>query len=62
MAIKPITGMLRRGLVLDLSIAGGLGTAFGYLWWYGFHIPRVRKRDQFYAKLEDQRARDAGVR
>ena len=27
--------MLRRGLVLDLSIAGGLGTTFGYLWWYG---------------------------
>lgn len=23
--------MLRRGLVLDLSIAGGLGTTFGYL-------------------------------
>lgn len=74
--------MLRRGLVLDLAIAGGtqraqqpsypgwcdfksshiigLGTTFGYLWWYGFHLPRVRARDQFYAKLEDQRAREAG--
>lgn len=39
----------------------GLGTAFGYLWWYGFHIPRVRKRDQFYAKLEEQRASEAGI-
>lgn len=82
--------MLRRGLVLDLAIAGGtqlplsitiyalyvaelksgvihdtnssqgLGTTFGYLWWYGFHLPRVRRRDQFYAKLEDERAREAG--
>lgn len=71
--------MLRRGLVLDLSIAGGLGTTFGYLceldrsmketenWrrikgWYGFHMPRVRARDEFYAKLEDQRAKDAGLK
>ncbi|PGH14971.1 hypothetical protein AJ80_05734 [Polytolypa hystricis UAMH7299] len=35
MAIKPITGMLRRGLVLDLSVAFGLGATSGYLWWYG---------------------------
>merc|ERR1712072_1322946 len=33
--VKPITGMLRRGLVLDLSVAFGLGTASGYFWWYG---------------------------
>ncbi|CAK3757797.1 cytochrome-c oxidase, subunit VIIa [Lecanosticta acicola] len=54
--VKPITGMLRRGLVLDLSVAFGLGTASGYFWWYGFHVPSVRRRDLFYAKLEDQRA------
>ena len=30
--------MLKRGLVLDLSIALGLGTSFGYLWWYGTSI------------------------
>jgi len=29
--------------------------------WYGYHIPRVRARDTFYAKLEDQRAKDAGL-
>ena len=27
--------MLRRGLVLDLSVALGLGTAMGYFYWYG---------------------------
>ncbi|KAL1982927.1 hypothetical protein VTN96DRAFT_779 [Rasamsonia emersonii] len=56
-ALPPITGMLRRGLVLDLSTAIGLGTAFGYLWWYGFHLPRVRARDNFYSRLENERAR-----
>ncbi|RKF62809.1 Cytochrome c oxidase subunit 7A [Erysiphe neolycopersici] len=59
MAIKPITGMLRRGLVLDLSIAFGLGTSFGYLFWYGVHIPKVRKRDLYYSKLEEERATNA---
>ncbi|KAH9833944.1 cytochrome-c oxidase, subunit VIIa [Teratosphaeria destructans] len=79
--VKPITGMLRRGLVLDLSVAfgtiaytspsprgtiggfgidmkdrKGLGTSVGYFWWYGYHVPAVRRRDLFYAKLEDQRA------
>ncbi|KAJ5930179.1 hypothetical protein N7466_005672 [Penicillium verhagenii] len=108
-AIAPITGMLRRGLVLDLSVAfenelgstwrdqrilakptsayrmrhilesgierpvegirawkkrltnqhsppTGFGTTFGYLWWYGFHLPRVRERDVYYARLEADRA------
>ncbi|KAG8625002.1 hypothetical protein KVT40_006753 [Elsinoe batatas] len=58
--VKPITGMLRRGLVLDLSVAFGLGTSAGYLWWYGFHVPSVRRRDIFYAKLEDRRAEELG--
>ncbi|CAI7591171.1 hypothetical protein N7533_001169 [Penicillium manginii] len=48
--------MLRRNLVLDLSTAFGFGTTFGYLWWYGFHLPRVRERDTYYARLEQERA------
>ncbi|KAI4748012.1 hypothetical protein E4T50_01720 [Aureobasidium sp. EXF-12298] len=36
--------MLRRGLVLDLSVAFGLGTASGYLWWYAsIRFPRPRR-------------------
>ncbi|RMZ85461.1 hypothetical protein DV737_g863, partial [Chaetothyriales sp. CBS 132003] len=54
--------ILRRRLVLDLSIAGGLGTTFGYLWWYGYHLPRVRARDNYYIKIEDERARAAGFK
>ncbi|EEH16991.1 hypothetical protein PABG_07078 [Paracoccidioides brasiliensis Pb03] len=55
-AIKPITGMLRRGLVLHLSTAFGLGTTFAYLFWYGYHLPRVRARDRLYARIESERA------
>lgn len=51
--------MLRRKLVLDISSALGLGVTFGYLWWYGVHLPRVRQRDTFYAKLEDERAKNS---
>ncbi|KAF2099677.1 cytochrome-c oxidase, subunit VIIa [Rhizodiscina lignyota] len=60
MPIKPITGMLRRHLVVDLAVAFGLGTSAGYLWWYGYHVPNVRHRDAYYAKLEDERAAAAG--
>ncbi|KAL4915833.1 hypothetical protein BDW62DRAFT_203286 [Aspergillus aurantiobrunneus] len=100
-AVAPITGMLRRNLVLDLSTAFGkslptryhrsaharnstqareksrirvldagipeletitqapslgFGTTFGYLWWYGYHLPRVRARDNYYNRLEQERA------
>ena len=32
----------------------------GYFWWYGFHVPYVRRRDIFYSRLEDQRAEALG--
>ncbi|CCX07035.1 hypothetical protein FPQ18DRAFT_353333 [Pyronema domesticum] len=53
--IAPIVGKLRRGLVLDLSVATGLGLGFGCWWWYGYHVPAVRHRDAFYAKVEQAR-------
>ncbi|KXX81415.1 Cytochrome c oxidase subunit 7A [Madurella mycetomatis] len=56
MAIAPITGMLRRGLITDLGIALGLGFAFGNAFWYGYHVPRTVARDNYYKKLEDERA------
>ncbi|KAF2686102.1 cytochrome c oxidase family protein-like protein [Lentithecium fluviatile CBS 122367] len=60
MAVKPITGMLRRAVVLDISVAMGLGVASGYAWWYGYHVPAVRHRDAFYQQIEDERARALG--
>jgi len=47
-------------LRLTTSLAG-LGTSFGYLFWYGYHIPAVRQRDAYYSKLEDQRAANAAA-
>ncbi|KAF2137201.1 uncharacterized protein K452DRAFT_291740 [Aplosporella prunicola CBS 121167] len=60
MVVKPITGMLRRGLVLDISVAFGLGLSAGYGWWYGYHVPTVKHRDAFYTRLEDERAKALG--
>ncbi|KAL8388262.1 hypothetical protein RB595_009351 [Gaeumannomyces hyphopodioides] len=48
--------MLRRGLILDLGIALGIGTTMGSAFWYGYHVPRRNMRDNFYRKLEDERA------
>ncbi|VUC21767.1 unnamed protein product [Clonostachys rosea] len=55
MAVAPITGMLRRNLVLDLGIALGSGFAMANIFWYGYHAPRTAARDQFYTKLEAER-------
>ncbi|KAH6899630.1 hypothetical protein B0T10DRAFT_554217 [Thelonectria olida] len=55
-AVRPITGMLRRHLVLDLSIALGSGFAMANLFWYGYHVPRTEARDNFYIKREAERA------
>ncbi|KAI0018676.1 hypothetical protein F4780DRAFT_781204 [Xylariomycetidae sp. FL0641] len=60
MAIKPITGMLRRGLVTDLSIALGLGVTMGSLYWHGYHMPRTIARDNLYKQIEAERAAKAG--
>ncbi|KNZ54833.1 cytochrome c oxidase subunit 7A [Puccinia sorghi] len=40
MAIAPITGKLRKRILLDLSVSLGLGTAAAYTWWYGYHVPK----------------------
>ncbi|KAI0526718.1 hypothetical protein F5B22DRAFT_641859 [Xylaria bambusicola] len=60
MAIKPITGMLKRGLVVDLSIGLGIGMVMGSAYWYGYHMPRTHGRDNFYKQLEAERAAKSG--
>ncbi|KEY66732.1 hypothetical protein S40285_04733 [Stachybotrys chlorohalonatus IBT 40285] len=56
MAIKPITGMIRRQLILDLGIGLGAGFAMANVWWYGFHVPRTNARDAFYTRQEQKEA------
>jgi len=55
MAIAPITGKLRRRLITDLSVAMGLGVSGGYLFWYGYVLPSVRRREEFYLKYEQSK-------
>ncbi|KAK6214180.1 hypothetical protein LQW54_004606 [Pestalotiopsis sp. IQ-011] len=66
-AIKPITGMLKKGLVTDLAIA--LATMMRKLLQeraqltgnrHGYHMPRTIARDNFYAALEKERAAKQG--
>ncbi|PWN31969.1 cytochrome-c oxidase, subunit VIIa [Meira miltonrushii] len=52
--IAPITGRLRKRLILDISVALGGGTAAGYAYWYMVHLPTVQRRDAFYAKLQQE--------
>ncbi|CEJ92223.1 Putative Cytochrome c oxidase subunit 7A [[Torrubiella] hemipterigena] len=47
--------MLRKRLILDLSIGLGAGFAMANVYWYGFHVPRTNQRDAFYSKLEAKR-------
>ncbi|KAJ9106127.1 hypothetical protein QFC21_001269 [Naganishia friedmannii] len=58
MPVAPIVGKLRKRLILDLTVALGLGTASGYVYWYGFHLPASRTRDLYYLKYEQNKAQE----
>ncbi|EGO55929.1 hypothetical protein NEUTE1DRAFT_95878 [Neurospora tetrasperma FGSC 2508] len=60
-AVRPITGMLRRGLILDIGIALGAGFVMANAYWYGYHMPRTNARDNYYKKLEEERAARMGA-
>ncbi|ATY65524.1 Cytochrome c subunit fungal [Cordyceps militaris] len=58
MAVAPITGMLRRRLIIDLGVGLGAGFVMANAFWYGYHVPRTTARDNYYAKLEEKRYAD----
>ncbi len=58
MPIAPITGTLKRRIILDLSTALTLGLIGGYGWWYGFHKPYVAKRDAWYTAQANKEAEE----
>jgi len=55
MPIAPIVGKLRKRMILDLSLGIGLGISGAYAFWYGFHLPKVERRENFYLKLEKEK-------
>lgn len=56
MAIAPITGILTKKIVVDVSIGFTIGITAASYWWWGFHKPMVAQREDYYAKLAKQAA------
>ena len=54
--LPQVAGVSVRAEYILMSIGIGLGMGFGYYFWYGYHVPSIRRRDAFYAKLERERA------
>ncbi|TEB33179.1 hypothetical protein FA13DRAFT_1790220 [Coprinellus micaceus] len=57
MTIAPITGKLRKRFWLDVGTALGLGLTGGYSYWYGVHLKALERQENFYLKLEQERAK-----
>ncbi|ORY93524.1 hypothetical protein BCR43DRAFT_462599 [Syncephalastrum racemosum] len=55
--IQPIVGKFRKALVRDIAIALTLGAVAGATFWRAWHIPNVRARDAYYAKLEANKSK-----
>ncbi|KAJ2934843.1 hypothetical protein H1R20_g2256, partial [Candolleomyces eurysporus] len=60
MPIAPITGKLRKRFWLDVSCALGLGITGAYAYWYGVHLKSLERQENFYIKLERERAQAQG--
>ncbi|KAK9382912.1 uncharacterized protein V2V93DRAFT_363806 [Kockiozyma suomiensis] len=52
MAIAPITGMLKRSIIRDITLALSLGAASGSYYWYYMNLPFVQRRQDGQARLE----------
>lgn len=61
MAIAPITGMLKKKIITDISIGFGCGFVLAGLYWQYEHKPLVAKRDAFYAKLKAEKEAEDSV-
>ncbi|KAF9477587.1 hypothetical protein BDN70DRAFT_810453 [Pholiota conissans] len=57
MAIAPITGKLRKRFWLDVGSALALGISGGYAYWYGYHLKALERQENYYVKLEKEKAR-----
>ena len=46
-----IEGMARRWFFKHLTIASLIGFAGAELWWRGYAVPRIEKRDAYYQNM-----------
>ncbi|TFK29699.1 cytochrome-c oxidase subunit VIIa [Coprinopsis marcescibilis] len=56
MPIAPIVGKLRKRFWLDVGCSMALGITGGYAYWYGVHLKSLARQEDFYVKLERERA------
>lgn len=57
-AISPITGTLRKRIVLDILTGFAIGGAMASYWWWGFHMKVINKREAFYADLAEKKKQE----
>jgi hypothetical protein len=50
-AIQPITGRFKSRVFRDIIGSTILGTFFGYIWWYGFHVPAFKKFTEYNSQI-----------
>lgn len=56
MPVAPVVGKLRKRLITDLTASIGIGLAGAYTFWYTVHLPMVKRRDDYYLRLEQAKS------
>jgi cytochrome c oxidase subunit 7 len=54
MAIAPITGFMKRRIIIDISVGMALGSVLGVYWWRS-HTKMVETRENYYAALAEKK-------
>lgn len=54
MAIAPITGFMKRKIIIDISMGIAIGSAIG-VWWWSIHKNMVATRENYYAALAEKK-------
>ncbi|CAN6634321.1 cytochrome c oxidase subunit 9, mitochondrial [Trichomonascus vanleenenianus] len=52
MPIKPITGTLKRRIIIDITTAFTIGGIAATWWWNTSHKKTIAERDAWYAEYE----------
>ncbi|ODV59009.1 cytochrome c oxidase subunit VIIa [Ascoidea rubescens DSM 1968] len=55
MPIAPITGTLKKRMIVDIGLAFVIGSAGASYWWWGFHQNAVETREAWYAAQAERR-------
>lgn len=55
MPIQPIQGAFKRRVLIDIATGISIGACLASYWWWGFHMDKINKREDFYAKLAESK-------